>query len=74
MNLAKGLFLASLLCGGADTASRGPFFAELPPANPGCSSEQGRQFRFIVTPLNSYGVKGKSICSKWAALEQIAFA
>ena len=48
--------------------------AELPPANAGCLPAQGRQFRFVVTPLNSYGARGKSICSKWTALEQIAFA
>jgi len=46
--------------------------SELPAANR-IRSEMGRRFRFVVSPVNSFGVKGRAICSQWTALENIVF-
>lgn len=45
---------------------------ELPPANHGLAPVQGRTFRFVVSPVNAYGVKGAPIATDWLTREQLA--
>lgn len=46
---------------------------ELPPRNVKQPAEQGRSFRFVVTPLNSFGRRGAPIHSAWTSLEKLTF-
>ena len=46
---------------------------ELPAANKSLSPEKGNRFRFTVSPVNSFGGKGRPIASAWTSLERIGF-
>ena len=46
---------------------------ELPPASKPLSPEQGYRFRFVVSPVNSLGGKGRPIVSDWTSVEKVRF-